>query len=76
MKVCTSGPLSGIKVLRSVSKGTRDAVHMMIKGFTLELGGSHEGCHPDLVKFLQTANLISLRINVSNKNAGEASRDC
>lgn len=57
--------VSGLKILRSVSKGARDVVHRMIKIYTMVLGAGCPPHHSDmLMKFVQTVNLVELKIRI------------
>lgn len=68
LKEMTCDLLPGIKILRSVSKGTKEVIHKMIKHFTMRLEGGLGDRHPGLVKFLQRVSLLSLRVEIA---AGE-----
>lgn len=63
---------TGIKVLRSVSRGTREVMKRMIKGFVFKLENGRGACEPGLVKLLQSVSLLNLDIKfATNIIAGE-----
>lgn len=62
----THGPGGGLKKLRSVSQGARVATQAAVQGFTLKLGQKATSVTPGLVVFLNTSQLLHLRINISS----------
>lgn len=75
----TCHPLSGIKTLRFVSKGTREVLNSKIKGFTIKLGLNQGEYYPRLFEFMRTVALLRLEIvmaanSTTGVDAGEAYR--
>lgn len=73
----TYDPVSGIKILRLVSKGTRQVMQRMIKSFSMQLGSGNER-HPTtsqastgVVKFLQHVSLRCLTVRLTDDLAGK-----
>lgn len=67
---------TGIKVLRSVCRGTRQVMKRMIKGFVFKLENGRGACEPGLVKLLQSVSLLNLDVKfVTNIIAGEKSNE-
>lgn len=70
-------PVSGIKILRLVNKGTRQVSQRMIKEFTMQLGSGKEQrptasqAPKGVVKFLQRVSLRYLSILLTDDFVGK-----
>lgn len=73
-----NGAGTGLKKLRLLSHGVKDAAQKAVQGFALELGGESQLDTPRLLEFLKHSRLLSLRISTAlppvKRTEGEAER--